>query len=57
MERFKELLEKRWREPRGDPRLVYEPRRKVFMRVTRYLMRRFVSSVLVRSTFVQGSLV
>ena len=29
MERFKELLEKRWRDPRDDPCLMYEPAEKL----------------------------
>ena len=29
MERFKELLEKRWRDPRDDPCLMYKPAEKL----------------------------
>ena len=59
MERSKELLEKRWRDPRDDPCLMYKPAENLprFKKIDTIPDASFVSSVLVRSSFVKGSLV
>ena len=60
MERFKELLEKRWRGPRDDPCLMYISPQKSYhdlKEIDTIADASFISSVLVRSTFVKGSLV
>ena len=60
MERFncKELLKKRWRDPRDDPYLMHKPAEKLpwLKEIGMIPDASFVSSVLVRSTFVKGSL-
>jgi len=58
MERFKELLEKHWRNPRDDPRLMNKPQKSYhdLKEIDTIPDVSFVSSVLVRSTIVNGSL-
>ena len=58
MERFKELLEKRWRNPRDDPRLMNKPQKSYhdLKEIDTIPDVSFVSSVLVRSTIVNRSL-
>jgi len=55
MERLKELLEKRWRNPRDDPRLLDKPAEKS-KEIDTIPDVSFVSSILVRSTIVNGLL-
>jgi len=58
MERLKEPLEKRWREPQGDLCLMYKPAESYrdLKEIDTIPYASFVSSVIVRSTFVKGSL-
>ena len=60
IEPFKELLEKRLGDPRDDPRLIWTSPQKSYhdlKEIDTIPDASFVSSVLVRSTFVKGSLV
>jgi len=58
MERFKERLEKHWREPRDDPCLMLKPGERYhdLKEIDTIPYASFVSSVIDRSTFVKGGL-
>ena len=55
IERFKELLKKRWRDPRDNPCLCTSPQKSYYEIDT--IPDALFCFVLLRSTFVQGSLV